>query len=314
MNKYDAFIHDYLIQHQQVTLEKIGLLHVAGDQKLPEHGTNAAPVVQFTFDRKAETDPLLLDFIAERSVKNRALVASDLSSYLEQVRQFINIGKPYIIPGIGAIFMVKNIGYEFSQQSGASFVASPMIPVSTTEHYIEADPAESGRIRRKNSLAGLAFVVLVLVIGGIGWGIYNRMSNNKAPETTQSETSPEATAPEDDTLADSTATATTSPAADTPAPDANAATTATAPQSVAPGTPRSYKFVFETTASPDRARARIAQLQSFGDPAYYDSTKLSDNTYQYRLFLKHDMNIEDSTKVKDSLSMYLDRKVSLAKD
>ncbi|RXK85886.1 hypothetical protein [Filimonas effusa] len=308
VNKYDAFIHDFLVQHQQVTLEKIGTLQVTGDQKLPEHGTNAAPVVQFSFDRKAETDPLLLDFIAERSVKNRALVAADLSSYLEQVRQFINIGKPYVIPGIGAVFMAKSMGYEFSQQSGASFVASPMVPVSTTEHYIEADPAESGRIRKKNSLAGLAFVVLVLVIGGVAWAIYNRVKDDKGSNSVQSE---QQAPPPGEQQPDTTATAVAA-SADTQAP--GTATTAAPATQAAAGGMRSYKFVFETTASGDRARTRTAQLQSFGDPAFYDSTKLSDNSYQYRLYLKHNMNIGDSTRVKDSLRMYLDRNVTLAQD
>jgi hypothetical protein len=290
VNKYDAFIHDYLTQQKQVTLEKIGVLQITADQKPPDSSNTTIPAVNYTFDRKAETELALLDYIAEKSGKNRALVAADLSSYLEQVRQFINIGKPYVLPGIGAVFMVKSSGYEFSQQAGANFAASP----PPTEHYLEADSEETGRVRRKNSLASIAFVVLVLVVAGVGWGIYSLVKGHK------SSTPVEETVP---------ATADTAPAAATAPAQAPAATTT----NIAPAGSGGYKFVFETTTSAERAHTRTEQLRSFGDPALYDSV-MQNGTLTYRLYFSHKVPAADTTLIRDTLSRYFERPVIVLPD
>jgi hypothetical protein len=297
VNKYDAFIHDYLMQHKQVTLEKIGVLQITADQKPPDSSNTAIPAVQFTFDRKADTEPALLAEIAEKSGKNKALVAADLSSYLEQVRQFINIGKPYVLPGIGAVFMVKAAGYEFSQQAGANFAASP----PPTEHYLEADSAESGRMRKRNSLAGIAFVVLVLVLAGVGWGIYSLVKGSKS----------NAPAPEEVVTTD------TPPADSIPATTQTQPQTSAAPTSVAPaatGTGNGgYKFVFETTTSAERAHTRTEQLKSFGDPALYDSV-MQNGTLTYRLYFAHKVTAADTMLIRDTLARYFDKPVVVLPD
>lgn len=301
VNKYDAFIYDYLVQHKQLILEKIGSLQVSADQKPSENTGSATPAVDFTYDRKAETDPLLLDYIAERAGKNRALVAADLSSYLEQVRQFINIGKPYVIPGVGAIFMLKDSSYDFSQQSGVSFAASPSSAV-LPEHYLEADPSETGRIRKKNSLAGLAFVVLVLVAGGAGWGIYNLVKGDGSTKVVSNEEA---------SPAETTPVSSMPPVTDSIATNrSDSAAAVVPPVSVKPaGTPGVYKFIFETTASSERARVRTATLLSYGDPAGYDSVRQSDNSYLYRLFYSHKVPTTDTALIRDTLQRYFQKPV-----
>ena len=298
MNKYDAFIHDYLTQNKQVTLEKIGVLQITADQKQPDN--SATPVVQFTYDRKAETDPLLLDHIAEKAGKNRALVAADLSSYLEQVRQFINIGKPYVIPGIGAVFMLKNSYYDFSQQAGANFASSPVTQV-IPEHYLEANAEEVGRIRKKNSLAGVAVLVVVLVAAGIGWWIFNSVKGGK---TTEPEMVKQDVVLEDSAIPPGESSAEPPPV--TKRPDTTATVQPVA--SAVPNNSGGFKFIFETTPSGDRARARTEQLQSFGDPAQYDSVTRNGAT-TYRLYFAHKVGPADTALIRDTLQRYFQRPV-----
>src|SRR4051794_27426398 len=101
MNNYDPFIQDFLAQYKSLSLEKIGHLKINGAE-----GVGGSDV-SFQYDRKAATTPELVNYIAERTGKNKFLVQSDLESHFELTRQFINIGKPYELEGVGFISLSK---------------------------------------------------------------------------------------------------------------------------------------------------------------------------------------------------------------
>jgi hypothetical protein len=70
------------------------------------------------------------------------------------------------------------------------------------------------------------------------------------------------------------------------------------------------RYIFETTASGLRARTRTAQLNSYGNHAGFDSF-MNNNTRYFSLYLLNTNKLSDTTKVKDSFSLYLQRPVKI---
>ena len=292
MNKFDSLIYDFLIHHKQVALEKIGVFEATSESLNITHGNEVTsiPKVNFTYNRRSTTSEELIAFIAERLSKNKALVASDLESHFEQVRQFINLGKPYIIPGIGAVALAKSGEYEFSQQSSEVNMAED----KTAKHFYQTDAeqVQESRTKSKNRLAGVAVFIILLLLAGLGWGVYALFfDKSKQPEVV-------ATPPADSAATPPVSSDSVSRKPVTPVVAANSN----------PNDSVLYKFVFETTSLPERAYNRTAQLRSFGDPAGYDSTS-DDGQTTYRLFVRKKMLAADTARARDSLQTYFQRKV-----
>lgn len=274
----------------------------------PAAGVETGNVV-FVADKKAETSAALLDQIAEKSGKGRGLVAADLESYLEQMRQFINIGKPYVIEDVGVVSLNKNGNYEFSRTAGGNTL--PPAPVHQEQHFLPESGGGNTRAGKRNGIMGLAAVIILLVVAGVGYGIYNMVRNGKSStDTTEAET---VTTPP---AADTTSVAATPPADSAGAKPDSVVTPATPPTVLAAVSKDSarYRFIFETTASSERAHTRTAQLQSFGDPAGFDSSKQEDGTFTYRLYLRQKIAIADSAKAKDSVQLYLSKSVRAVRE
>src|SRR4051812_8109154 len=108
MNHYDPFIQDFLSQYRSVSFEKIGHITIGNSQGISESS------VIFQYDKKATNTPELINFIAEKTGKNKFLIESDLESHFELTRQFINIGKPYELEGLGFISLSKSGEYTFT--------------------------------------------------------------------------------------------------------------------------------------------------------------------------------------------------------
>lgn len=308
MNKYDNIIHDFLLQHKKLTLGKMGSFSIITE---PAQGQEAGDVV-FVADKKAETSGELLDLIAEKSGKGRGLVAADLESYLEQVRQFINIGKPYIIEDVGVISLNKSGNYEFTRHTGIALATNN---AQVDQHFLPENTGMVARLGKRNGIMGVAFIVVLLVLAGVGYGIYSMVGGSKSSSDDAVVTAP----PAADTQPVSVAPpATTSDSVSTKPADSVATVTPTvtapATEVIASKDSGRYKFIFETTPSAERARTRTAQLISFGDPAGYDSVKQEDGSYAYRLFLKQKVAVANANRAKDSIQIYLSKPVTMVKE
>ncbi|RFM28152.1 hypothetical protein [Deminuibacter soli] len=305
MNKFDTLLYDYLVSQREVAIAKIGVLHATAESITVAQGNEqvSIPKVHFTYNRRTETSAGLIAFIAEKIGKNKMLIEADLDSYFEQVRQFINLGKPYLIPQIGAITLNKLGEYEFSQQNNEVYAneekAQRQYYQSESGHHNEAY-----RARSKNRIAGIAIVIIALIIGGLGWGAYTLFFNkSKAPAVVNEPVgTPPAAAQQPAATIDSSGRMPDSLAQK----QAAASTQTTA--APAPAGNGQWKFVFETTTSSERAHTRTAQLLSFGDPAEFDSIR-ENNAFVYRLYFKAKATPADTTRVRDSLATYFQRRV-----
>ena len=277
VNKFDTYISDYLRDNREVALEKIGTVKILSFPEPDAH----APSVEFTFDRKIATSPELINFIAEKAVKNKKLIAADIESHLAQVREYINIGKSYEIPQVGFIKANKTGAYQFL----------PYSEVNKPSRTSSAQPVQqSSRSNKRSAVQLLSLIIVLAILSGLAWQAYNFFSQRKTNAVT---TSPA-----------NTDTTVTAPAKDTTHTDTVAVhqTTYSSNDTV------NIRYIFETTASGLRARTRTAQLRSFGNNAGYDSF-VTNSTKYYNLYLIQPTRLADTATVKDSIGKFLQKDV-----
>ena len=279
MNRFDAYITDYLHENKEVALEKIGYIKIvsAGND-------NQVASVEYIFDKKITTSTALVEYIAEKASKNKNIVAADLESHFRQVREFINIGKSYELPQLGFIKANRHGVYEFTRFSETNK------PVRTG-----VQPAQpSARSNNRSIIQIISLVIAIAILSGLGWQVYQIFSKKQK-----------------NTVINTVANADT---AVTQAPDSSVADSATPQQVVlSPDDSLNVRYIFETTASGLRARTRTAQLKDFGNDAGYDSLTIN-NTKYYKLYIVHRTKLADTLIVKDSLAKFLQKNITVQVD
>ncbi len=289
VNKYDDFLAQYLETQRELSLHKIGIIFKKGSTFYTE-STNEIQDgdIHFQMDKKAITSPGLIEYINTLTGKNSTLISSDIESYLEQGRQFINIGDTFSINGIGSFTKNNSGNYMFNPGPPVLLKIKQEKDKNVPEHehgsYYTAQ-------KKKNSNRGLvmffAFFILLLVLAGMGWGVY-KLYFEKNNSTFSNTTTP--------TIMDTPATKISLPAETvkmiTPITDTT-----------------TYKFIFEQTPMRERAVSRTAKLHEYGNHTYYDSIK-ENGALIYRLYLlQKTKKIADTARIRDSLFRYFQRDI-----
>ncbi len=289
MNKYDDFLAQYLETHKELSLHKIGLVFKKGSAFYNESTREIQDgAINFQMDKKSGTSPGLIEFIVSQTGKNSTLISSDIESYLEEGRQFINIGDYFVIDGIGS----------FNKNNSGEYIFSPGPPIHLKikqEKGKNLQENEHGSYytaqKKKKSNRGIimffAFFILLLVLAGMGWGVYKLYfeKNNTALSNTV-----------DQIVIDTPATKIILPVETvkqiTPITDTT-----------------TYKFIFEKTPSRERAVTRSAKLHEYGNASLFDSAT-ENGAKIYRLYLlQKTKHITDTATIRDSLFRYFQRDI-----
>ena len=279
MNKFDEYLYEYISQNRELSLENAGRFYTASASADSENTESVIPgTLRFSYNKKAVTDEAFIDFLALKTGKLRMLMASDFSSYLDQVRSFINIGKPYEIPGIGIIKAGNTGQYEFLSSTGKPESTKIYKPVQQRLHK-PADSALAGRVFLKFNTAAIIFIV----VGGLGWGAYSLFVKNSnwaqnSDNNNNSQMVLENTNNNKDSL------------------HKNSNTSQSSAQLNAGDSVR-CRYIQEITPFVLRAKSRTKKLNQFGYTAGYDST----GNKGFRIFTIHSSLVKDTLYLKDSL-------------
>ncbi|QES88469.1 hypothetical protein [Rhizosphaericola mali] len=295
-------MHDYLIQNKSLSLEKIGIVTLKGGSISIENG-QTIPEATFEFNKQVTTTPEFVAFAKEVLNKNPSIVASDIEYFLEESRQLMNIGTGVLmINGIGYIHSLKTGGYSFSQNPISGFRdGEGSEKALSADIYDRAEAEESVNRKRiqsnraKPQVNYMAIVVVVVLLGIVGYGIYYFVNKPKSnaellPEKVEQVATESADTNKENISVD------TSKAKALPMTKVNTDI---------------YKFVFEITKDAQRAHARIATLKGYGNAVDFDSVQTSQGLF-YRLYSPIPKTA-DTTKVKDSLFKYFQRPIQIAK-
>ncbi|MBK8520025.1 MAG: hypothetical protein IPL54_03815 [Chitinophagaceae bacterium] len=189
-------IEQLLVQHfynnREVTLQGMGTFILSPDFVMPKENDKDAEIpenaISFQYNPKAVADEALIDFIVQQTRKMKSLAAADLDSYLVLGKQFLNIGKPFKVDGMG--MLVKNQQGELEFTKGYTFHAKlENTPAALKEARVnpEISFASESKKTEGNSKTGLLIAGLIIGLGLIGtvvWYFFIRNTKPAAEPTT----------------------------------------------------------------------------------------------------------------------------------
>jgi hypothetical protein len=187
--KIDQALIFYLLRHKELPLQGIGIFKLEGN--IAEPADPGKPIVipadaiSFTYNPRVAEDPDLIAFISETTGKIKPLASADLDSYLTIGRQFINIGKPMILPNIGTLERT-NSGELFFK--GGQHVMDSSAPTKVEEeieeHEIEEQPSFADfPSQKKNKARGFLYLLILIILGLTVWAIWKYAFNTTQEET-----------------------------------------------------------------------------------------------------------------------------------
>jgi hypothetical protein len=241
--------------------------------------------ITFKSNSSVKESPELIAYISANTGKMKALASADLESHIELVKQFLNLGKPFVFEGIGTIAKKKQGEYEFNPISvplerikESTKAPEPKEPV-TLEQSAKKE-YESFLSAPKVPTSWRRPVTALLVIAGIAlaiWGGYTISKNTAANDTTDVSTN------------------ITTPV--TPPPDTSATVQA-------PVKPDDYKYVLQVSQK-QTAQKRYEQLRT----NLWDVKMETQDSIKYKLYLLLPMLNADTTHVLDSLTALTGKRV-----
>lgn len=287
--KIQEILAQYLYKEKSLTLPGLGRFDLDPSVNLTDTKEQVWPdaAITFTMDRQAQLSDELLTFLVQQTGKMRPLALSDLESYISTGLQLINIGKPFLIKGIGSLTKNQTTQLQFEQGNPVL----EKIDSINTDHVRDRTVLAEGETEidfsheaRTNSKKPILIAGAIVAIALVGWAIWLAMPKKQAAPTAEENT--EQTA-----------------ATDTPViqqPDTSAlvkdsvqpvATTVAAVDTT------SFKLLVETASSKTKADARVAFHKTRNRNLLVE---MKDSTH-YQLILLVQQPLSDSSKVKDSL-------------
>lgn len=317
--KLAPLLAQFLYTHHRLELPGLGIFRldpaVGGDPHSSKSEAAVDPsAISFESNTSIKESPELIQFISTQTGKLKALAAADLQSHLELIQQFLNIGKPFLLDGIGNLVKVKGGGLAFTSgqalpEALKDYSAREISSTSSVEEsfsdYRKVINKPDGKIAWRRPVA------LLLILAGIGlaiWGGYTvYRSSVKHGEPVNSDTNQAAAlinpepvnAVQDTTTKKDSTPATTAPVTTAPVTTAPV-TLQTSPISIS----GKMKYVLEQ-AHATRAFARFAKLKTFFWPVQMETR----DSMSYTLYMMLPSSYADTTRIIDSLTTLNGKKV-----
>jgi hypothetical protein len=284
--KFDTLLAQYLYQHKKLNLPGIGTFEADASYGVADEGDKikSPESISYRNVRVLQPDDDLIDFIKTHTGKMKPLALSDLEDYVALGKQFLNIGKPFFIEGIGTLKLTKDGRYEFTP--GAYVTTKLEDPNFEKSENRTAGEYREDRIRYEQNNGSIKKALLVVgilatlaLIGWAGYYLYTMSANTEdpvaIPESNRAET----------IVQDSLDNARISDSLNAAAlADSNAG---------------KYKFIVERTTKA-RAMRRYNDLISFGSKIKYETT----DSVNYRLFYLLPATPADTTRIRDSINRW----------
>lgn len=162
--KIANLIAPYLSTHKKVEIQGLGRIILSGETMESSEESISFPEGSLSFepDPRTGVNQDLVEYLVEKSGKLRSLVISDLDSFIQLGIQFINLGKPFEIPGVGHIRKAGNGRLEFVQ--GPSVHTKIEIREQPKTQMDEASQKISFRSEKKKVSASRKYITIFAMI------------------------------------------------------------------------------------------------------------------------------------------------------
>ncbi len=292
--KIDSLLAGFLYDNKTLSLEGIGIFSLDDTFYLPDladkHADTTITGVHFQHDKKAVTDPAIIDYLAKQMGKIKPLVAADVDSHLSLMKQFINLGKPYELIGIGTLNKINDGSFIFTPGKILAEMAEvnhpPVQDHFVTEGFFSNQPKKNAGTGKTAAFYILLFIVVAIILTGAGWGVYTLLQQNNEESVVDETTT-------DSTIVDTTVTL---------APPAAA---------VVINDSVTYKMVLLQTKWKYKITPLFKTYTSFKSGVVADSLVVSD-TLRYRLYIPVTCLPIDTTRIIDSLKKYYNKPIKIA--
>lgn len=298
--KMEQMIVQYLYSNKKVTLQEIGTFSISSDISIPVDSEKDTIMpenyIEFKYDLKAGVDEGLIDYIVANSRKIKPLASSDLESFISLNKQFLNIGKPLVMEGIGTLHKTQMGDYAFAQ-AGTSHVLILDAPKIVTEKIIEkvsfaTPPKEKNGGINKMAIVGMLVFIVLGALGLLAYYFINKNSNTSS--NNESETNTEvATAAKDTSTINKPNTTDTIDAKKIK--DSLAAL-----RFVNTSDTNSFYIVIKEFSDLALAQKRYTILTNYGNKLVL--TTKDSVTYKLRMPFKNPLS--DTLRVKDSIGIF----------
>lgn len=295
--KIAPLLAEFLSIHKRLDLPGIGSFlldpgaNAGTEYNKPDHDFFVEGT-RFEKNAGLRESPELVEFIASNTGKQKTLAAADLESHLENARQFLNIGKPFLFEGIGTLSKLQTGNYHFTPGAAqAEKAAGKSIKNLPSEEGTEETTGGFKNIfyARKVNTDGRKTLFIFLLIIGVGLAIWGGYRVYKITTSNDNSNTPDKVK-EDKASNDKVKDMQTE---DTSGLQKDSTPTTPGPQTTPAG---QFKFVVES-ADKTRGLQRYDQLKGFGLPVIMD-TKDSVNFHIYFLL---PAEASDTTRMLDSL-------------
>lgn len=299
--KLAPLLAQFLYSHKRLDLPGIGhfLLSDIGYEDTDSKQAKISKTVDITFenDPSLKETPDLVQYISSQTGKIKALAAADLDSHLSLIQQFLNIGKPFLLEGIGSLVKIRSGEYAFSSgdilpEKMKDYTAREISATSSVE---ESFSDYKRPINKGNDKNWRRPAVILLILAGIGLAVWGGYTVYKIT-TSKNRTAKKEDAKEIDNTNQVTLVDTSKQQIDTSAKDI--------PQVQVSVPPGNFRFVLET-ANAKRAFERYNRLKEY-QWAVQMETK---DSITYKLFMVLPVAIADTSRIIDSLSGVNGKKV-----
>jgi len=296
--KLAPLLAQFLYSHKRLDLPGIGtfLLETSFIEEVDSKQARSPRPANITFESNPllKEVPDLIQYISSQTGKIRALAAADLDSHLSLIQQFVNIGKPFLLEGIGSLVKIRSGEFAFSSgeilpEKMSTYTARELSATSsTTESFSDyKKPLNTGTETNWRKPA-----VILLIIAGIGlavWGGYTVYKITTAKNRSAKKEDVVLPVKKDETVL---------------IPDTSAQQKDSSIKTVSNTPPGNFRFVLET-ANAQRAFDRYARLKTFE----WDVRMETKDSLTYKLFMILPASAADTSRIIDSLSMLSGRRV-----
>ncbi len=277
-------IEQALVQHlyntRKISLQGIGTFSLEGSVSSPADPEKVMVIPQngitFIHNPRVGEDAELIDAIVQHTKKIKPLAAADLDSFLTLGMQFLHIGKPFTIEGLGTL--------DKAQTGELIFIPGQFItPRVEAPKALKEDENEekSGLFPNYDSEVNtdrtktIITIAIILVLGLLGWAVYYFLNRNEAnpltnTQQTQTNTNPVSVTNDEGVLP--------------------------------PSTNENYTFVimFKETNNKEEANKIRNRYTGFG----HKIIMYTNDSITYKLAEPFTLPLSDTTRIKDSLNKF----------
>ena len=294
--KIEQLLIPFFIQNKKISLQGIGSFYLLADPIVSKDDSQnfifLENSIEFKSDNNTEQDELLIQYITENTKKIKPLATSDLESFTMLSKQFLNLGKPLILEGIGSLTKNREGILEFTQANKIVVHKETASDYDTKEigdHFVKKNQKEfSSKKNQKSNLKFFALILLSTII--IVFVIYYFLQNSKK-DTPQSNEENTIEAIQNDTSQikkDSLASL-----------DSN--------QLLKLDSIRNFKIIVRTYKSLNKAKKGFKSLSE--SKSGKNLIMYTKDSVQYFLAVPILGNLNDTIKIKDSIIKQFGKKV-----